>query len=449
MECTKTYLTTTTQDPHCLNCKKAWKRDFLNDTLSKNFVAGKYKTHRENVLWEREKALLPETIPYVERYLQVQSFNKKIKEMNVEVKNMKESLEDIPMIYEGDIEHRVEIYKTRNIINNNIDQVQRDINLLKYHLLLLTQEKDHQPAKQRFVRACPADGCRGFLSSQWKCGLCDVRVCAKCHEIKGSDDDCEHECKEENVATAELLKKDTKPCPKCAALIFKIDGCSQMWCVQCHTTFDWRTGQIETDKIHNPHYYEYLRSTNGGVAPREIGDVPCGGLPDIYHMRMFLQGKTDAHAIDQILSVFLVYHHVQQVELPLNQTNVITDNRELRIKYLANEIDEIMLKRLLRRKEKINDRKKEVYLVLELFLQIIVDITQRLLAEVNTQLQGQKSYNTIVHSYMNEYDKLRDYLQECMQTIANSHNTRVYCVNTTLYGGVWYNDKIMPVPKKI
>ena len=53
-----------------------------------------------------------------------------------------------------------------------------------------------------------------------------------------------------------------------------------MWCVKCHTAFSWRTGAIET-KIHNPHYYEWMRSKSAnGEIPREEGDAAGQGTED-------------------------------------------------------------------------------------------------------------------------------------------------------------------------
>lgn len=139
--------------------------------------------------------------------------------------------------------------------------------------------------KRAFVRACPAADCRGFLSTAWKCGLCNVWVCPDCHDIKKEQKDDSHKCDPGAIETAKLLAKEAKPCPKCAAQISKIDGCDQMWCTQCHTSFSWRTGQETKDGewIHNPHYYEWMRR-NGKVIPRTPGDPgragvdPCGGF---------------------------------------------------------------------------------------------------------------------------------------------------------------------------
>ena len=65
--------------------------------------------------------------------------------------------------------------------------------------------------------------------------------------MKGAKRDCEHTCNPDLVETAKLLAKDTKSCPTCQTKIFKIDGCDQMWCTQCHTAFSWKTGAIQTN----------------------------------------------------------------------------------------------------------------------------------------------------------------------------------------------------------
>jgi hypothetical protein len=38
--------------------------------------------------------------------------------------------------------------------------------------------------KRQFVRACPVADCRGFLSTAWKCGMCDNWTCPDCHEAR-------------------------------------------------------------------------------------------------------------------------------------------------------------------------------------------------------------------------------------------------------------------------
>ena len=89
-----------------------------------------------------------------------------------------------------------------------------------------------------------------------KCG-----TCSKCLEIKGDTQDADHTCDENNVKSAEIIKKDTKACPKCGTRIFKIYGCNQMWCTGCNTAFNWATGAIYASnaQFHNPHYVYFLK----------------------------------------------------------------------------------------------------------------------------------------------------------------------------------------------
>ena len=40
-------------------------------------------------------------------------------------------------------------------------------------------------SEKKFIKPCPVNDCKGFLSSAYKCGVCNIFVCSKCHEIKG------------------------------------------------------------------------------------------------------------------------------------------------------------------------------------------------------------------------------------------------------------------------
>ena len=68
--CCETYILDQTS-PKCMNaaCGKDWSRKFIKEKLGGSFMTGKFKTHMEDILYDREKALMPATQPKVERKL--------------------------------------------------------------------------------------------------------------------------------------------------------------------------------------------------------------------------------------------------------------------------------------------------------------------------------------------------------------------------------------------
>ena len=163
-----------------------------------------------------------------------------------------------------------------------IREIQRNITRLRNERDHLSDRSNNNRVRNQFIKACPVPTCRGFLSSQWKCGICNNWTCPECHEVKGPDRNVPHECNEETKATAALINNDTRSCPTCGTGIYKIDGCDQMFCTECHTAFSWRTGCIEQN-IHNPHYYEWMRRT-GGQIPLNHNEIQCDGK-SITHFR--------------------------------------------------------------------------------------------------------------------------------------------------------------------
>ena len=258
-ECVRTYLTTTLDDPGCMKCKRVWSQRFLAEKLNKSFVTGDFKKYREHILADREMSRLQESVEAAQRFAQVEELEQEKNEITSRIKELKALLA---------IENR-----------KLIDLQNRSYNLRHYGHL---ESGGGSSEKKQFIMPCPAADCRGFLSTAWKCEICSLYTCKDCFEIIGSKKTGEHTCLADNLASAELIRKETKSCPSCGTRIFKIDGCDQMWCTQCKVAFSWRSGKIcSSQSIHNPHYLEWQRNTRGETM-RAINDVPCGGLISYY-----------------------------------------------------------------------------------------------------------------------------------------------------------------------
>ena len=387
--CIQRYLLDITNDPHCMQCKNVWNREFIDSACTKSFRNKELKNHRENILFERQKCLLPDTQIFVTRVKQTRQLAKFIEDANIEIDTIRRKIAS----------YQNQMYTLSQTPNPNETATER----------------------KKFVRKCPVSACRGFLSTQWKCEICENKICPECNEVKNED----HECDPNNVETVKLLKKDTKPCPKCGTMIFKISGCAQMWCPDCHTAFNWNTMQIETGVIHNPHYYEFQRIGGGG---RNHGDIPCGGLPNIQELCRALGVSSSQHhyRLKSVLPekdvIFVDIHqliaHIQYEELQYRYAEPREpDYREVRVKYLMNEMSEDAVKHVLQRDEKAHSKIRDIFNILTMFVNTASDILRQFILDKSKK-----------DEYINIFGNLREYTNGTLQTISKRYN----CVTPTI-----------------
>jgi len=245
------------QIPNCMECHKEFPREFLVENFTQKFVTQDWKKHRETIMFQKEKALLP------------------TRQRVAELVRRKDTLRDEEAKLAAEI---FELETRRRTIATEKQRIEYRIRVGPAADAEGAVGGNAATQRAAFVRPCPNTeaNCRGFLSTQWKCNLCNMWACKDCHEIKGDEQDAEHTCHPDNLASAKLIDAETRGCPKCGARVFKISGCNQMFCTACNDcAFDWVTGRVET-VIHNPHYYEFQRQRNSGQAPRVAGDILCG-----------------------------------------------------------------------------------------------------------------------------------------------------------------------------
>lgn len=349
--CVSTYICDLPGPAECMNCKKTWDRSYLYDHMGSYFLQGKYKESREKHLFEKEVSLLPATQTKVDRILYERKIKNKILQLKLNALEIKKQLSEFYVVDEETKRAQLQLKLDWFMIEQKIDWK-------NYKLHNGQREKK----STGYVKKCSTKDCRGFLNNHWKCTLCEKSFCKDCHEEKMKDQ--AHECDKNLVETIKLLKSDSKPCPSCYTMIFKIDGCDQMFCTACNTAFSWRTGSVVTGRIHNPHYYEFLRNRN--VAVREIGDQPCGGILPYNQLR-----KIPTQYQTFIYGAHRLYHHIQDVYLPTLQPK---NTETYRVEYLLGNISEYDFKQAIHRNEKANSKKFEFRLVFSMFCEVVVDL---------------------------------------------------------------------------
>ena len=383
------------EDAHCMSCKVQWTRKFLFDNFEKNFMYGEYKIHYENLLVEKELSLLQATQPFVECEVQIEEIRSKLNDIDLEYKQ---------------IEKEYNLKKTKNIEEKHRMRTE----------LENTMHKFNSTKAREFIRNCPNSTCHGFLDKTYQCKLCELYSCENCHELVGSmGDKKKHVCDKNILESVKLLENDSKPCPKCASMIFKINGCDQIFCVECHTAWNWKTGSLITNNIHNPHYFEYLAERNRGHTPRNTLDVLCGREVDEHFVMGLLntldiQNNVEFIICESARSVM----HIRFIEIPKFQDEHHDKYcRQLRINYMRNKINKEDFKYLIQKKNKDFRKKKEIFDILIMYVNCMTDIFYIML--------NNKKYNDT----LDEIRFLRDYTNDCLEEVCRAYNCKKYMIN--------------------
>jgi len=538
----------------CINCKRVYDELHLRNMFSKYWMTKHYTKWRKEKLLESEKSFMIETMEYMDVEKRIPQFKKhqllcqselidvkskinklkkdiKMKEketvskkLSDEVKEVKKT--ELEVLKNNFVKINLQFNKLEsriNIIKNAIDpwHVQRVLNgvgiienIIIYKQYTLEEVCQYADSRvddtiefnmktksatvktNSYIKPCPAKDCKGFISSKYKCGICEIKICKDCHEIveediksetevKTEDDEKDsthqphstHVCNKDNVESAKAILKETKSCPKCAVRVYKIDGCDQMYCTQCHTAFSWATGKVVTGTIHNPHYFEYLRNNNLNIPRFDHPDAQQGGaqaanacLPIRERFVRFINSNKNKFTIltdkvnnekistsellTNIDNIIRLNTHIRRVVIRenqnqqqpqqqqnqhQNQTQVnVERNRDLRIKYLNNEIDEESFMKVVMKRYKEDEYEKSANKVLETFIQVAEDILNDIYYnKINAKFEEHQKEtlknmifkkktnndNNLIHFYMEDlfvdYFKLVNYMNNETDKITN------------------------------
>lgn len=403
-QCSKKYLNDGILDPHCMSCRRAWSDEFIDMNFSRAWRTGAFKKHREDILVEREMAILPTRQARVEAFTKRKETEKAMSELTGKIRELEAQITQL---------NRQQGVQSAWYHRHNAEFMGQPI---PAWTVTYTHPNGgggavEKKEKAQFIMKCPDSECRGFLSTAYKCGTCNNWACPDCLVIKGKEKDTPHTCDEKLKETVALIIKESKPCPKCGQRISKIDGCDQMWCTDCHTAFSWTTGKIVNGVVHNPHYYEFLRKQGGGAAPRVAGDLPCGGVPYYHTLLGAVRGLSNP-IVTEIAEIHRTVSEVNDQRVGQYQGAFTQeDNGDLGVRYLMKEITKDEMKKELAKRESKRNKQMAVRAVLEMFALTGAEMLQRF-------VRGEKLKEKEATEVIQELRALRNYANESLHRIS-------------------------------
>jgi len=419
--CVRTFLSTNQGSPQCMNCHAQFNLSFLVRNLNQSWTLTDYRTIMTANILSAELGKVPETLPYAEAEKRKQALIKK----NADIKSKIGELE-------------VQLRKLHHSFTANNYLIRGETVPDRYRNAIDATDPILVDTRKKFIMACPFQGCKGFLSTAYKCGLCEKYTCKDCLMVKSGDD---HVCVESDKLSAKSIREDTKPCPKCHERIFKIDGCDQMFCMArdeagrvCEAVWSWRTGEETPGVIvHNPHAFALQRER--GYVPRNAGDVHCGGMPEIHPilqlirhiMKIFPEEVRSSLGLQQFNSeVQTLYRRLNehvQYEVP-RYRNIVRRHPEVmrrnRISYILTSLSKEDFADLQYRTEKDYQKSLEMLHTLELISVCGIEMFQSLIQDTPSVVL----YNDCMQAHP---DYTHELIQNLRGKISNFHTVIDFC----------------------
>jgi hypothetical protein len=221
-----------------------------------------------------------------------------------------------------------------------------------------------------------------------------------------------------------------------------------MWCTQCNTAFCWATGRIQTQNIHNPHYFEWLRNNPNGsgrtnATTQNPALMECG--VEINHMTAsFLLDAARRHpsiAKPQGHSTYAVFHtpnhtditfftrivrnivHMMQIETAsFRSYDYVRHNEDLRVAYLEGKCTDSEFKTEIQRRDKKNRKNIEINQIFQFASTASTDIIYRLI----THLREAKKDECILEPFIAEFKGLVTHCNDLFKEVSRTYGTIQY-----------------------
>ena len=434
----------------CMNCKTPFSDEFLHNSLSQS-VSKRLKEVTKKRLRDEEMSFMPETCLYVKYDRDVETIKlNEYYQLSKQYSDLNDDIRKMQIHKNKNQKFRDEIRIKKNLcdtVKNNMQVLESRISNWRASTIMSRFFMDIVPEELRskvlndnrfnriaikhntnVVCKCSNGDCKGFITKpNYECGLCQYKVCSKCLNEKTEH----HECKPEDLNTVEFMIKTSKPCPKCAAYIHKIEGCDQMWCTQCNTAFSWKTGEIICNStIHNPHYYEWMRNRVDNQRVDEVvGWNNCEGFPEfihvLQHVRIIYPVNPNAalYHINRkrakfICDIHRMCNHIHHVEQRFTMERDFRTNLDIRMKWMKNEINDKKYEMMLHKRYKKKVVQLRVAQVNQTIWTICADIFHRFLRNNDV---SEDTYN----SFKAEFVEAFAYGNACFTDISRIYDITI------------------------
>lgn len=322
--CVKKYLLEEQTEAKCMICKRQWHNSFLYQSFKKSFLHTDYRSHLKNLWIEREKSLIPSTIPYVKAHQQLNQLNQRVNDVRQEIETKEQQIKNL----------KQEIYLLEN--------QKVDLKVFLGHI-----DESNSKVELDLLMPCSKENCKGLVEkSTGKCVSCDQEFCKICFDsVTNDQQEGKHECDKIKMLSGKEINHNTKPCPKCATRIYKIDGCDMMFCTNCKVSFSWSKGSLLNGPIHNPHYFDWIHQQSLQISQstqnitQNFQYANCDEVPD-YIQHFFepfeIISKGESHryqCFDVLRNIIRSVVHFKMVEL-IWYTRETTVNHELQMRNL-------------------------------------------------------------------------------------------------------------------
>ena len=276
--CCKKYFLTISSEPECISCRVLIDKNEFVNIFKVKWVFGKYVKYKNELLYDKHKALLETTKDDAEKQREINLLEEK----------------------------RLLLLMKRKLINEELKKTNKELNELK-------QNKNGigDIGNRGDIVMCSygcSEGSLCVVDESYKCMVCSKYTCGRCYIGIG-----------ENVG---LHKCNIKPCPQCGVNLSKDGGCDLINCINCNIYFKWSSGDIinQNSRFDIPELPEVVNFNTLDLTSVTIEDS------------IIIRGMYE-HIIEFIRFIKINFSNL----LSKDNSNIF---KKLRIDYLINKISE-------------------------------------------------------------------------------------------------------------